>query len=95
MRHPLACREQQQPHQCRVEPIGRDDTQRPVEQKALGLDCLVTGRQVDHQATDDKEDIHPHGPTVDQKLPDRATGVEVEEDLHEVMADHHPGGERA
>ncbi|MNJ56297.1 hypothetical protein D3C77_518350 [compost metagenome] len=94
MRHPLACGQQQQSHQCRVEPVGRHDTQRPVEQETPGLHGLVAGREVDHQAADDEEHIHPDSPAVDQKLADRAAGMKVEKDLHEVMTDHHPGGKR-
>ncbi|MNJ41252.1 hypothetical protein D3C77_361700 [compost metagenome] len=94
VRHPLARGEQQQPHQRGVEPVGRHDAQRPVEQKALGRNGLVAGREVNDHAADDKEDVHPHGTAVGEELADGATGVEVEEDLHEVVTHHHPGGER-
>ncbi len=94
MRHPLAEGQQQRGHQCGVEPVGRNNTQHPIEQELARFDGFVAGRQVDDQPADDEEDVDPHGATVGEQLADGAGGVEVEEDLHEMVADHHPGGER-
>ncbi|EJT83109.1 hypothetical protein PPS11_40338, partial [Pseudomonas putida S11] len=41
-----------------------------------------------------KENVDACGAAVGEQLADGAGGLEVEEDLHEMVADHHPGGER-
>jgi hypothetical protein len=48
-----------------------------------------------HQPADDEEDIDADCAFVDEELPDRAARLEVEENLHEVVADHGPRGKRA
>jgi hypothetical protein len=55
---------------------------------------LAFGGQENHQPADDEEDIDADCAFVDEELPDRAARLEVEENLHEVVADHGPRGKR-
>ena len=73
-----------------VEPIGRCNSEQPLEEKFEGLALLVHHAFTHDKSAQDKKQINPKHAMGGKKISHEALALETMEDLHIMIINHHP-----